>query len=197
MKLNKVSAGIISCLIALLAATATAADFRGNSWGDSPDQVRAVEGPAELEYTMFGLPALSYAVTLGACADAWASFYFTATGELAVGKYFAPETGIAVFNAWAEALTGKYGPPQNADAFHTSSEYLLSKYYYDTAGHDLECGVELGYFTLCDFWELGATRIYLKLKPFKGRTHATIDYVSKEYGPKLLKEQAEGGQAGF
>ena len=194
--MSKIKVRILVTGFLIGAAICYGADFRGSNWGDSLDQVRAVEGPAEIAYTIYGLPMLGYTVTLGAY-NTEAVFYFTAENELAVGKYFAYETGIDVFNAWRGTLVDKYGSATNRDTLYTTNEYILEKNYYGAAPRELENGVEYGYFTLCVSWQTDTTIINLELEKFEGDVNTILGYISKELAIKFLKEQSEGGKAGF
>jgi hypothetical protein len=172
-------------------------DFRSNNWGDSPDQVRAAEGPAELRKLASGVPVLAYVVNLSGTAGVQAYYYFTADNKLAFGRYVPSTSGIEVFYAWGKTLQEKYGAPENKDAVYTSNRYLLDEYYYGAGPRELEFGVESGLFMLCRKWETDKTLIYIKFQVYRDSGYAFLNYSSKALSDKLRIEDAEGKQAGF
>jgi hypothetical protein len=189
--------GILAAVSMVAVGVCFGDDFRSNDWGDSPDQVRAVEGPAELRKMASGVPVLAYIVNLSGRTGVRAYYYFTTDNKLATGRYVPPTSGIEVFYAWGKTLKEKYGASENGDTLYTSNRYVLEKCYYGGGARELEIGVECGYFRLCQKWQTDRTLIALSFELYQGSGYAFLSYFSKALSTKLMTEDAEGKQAGF
>lgn len=188
---------ITTVVLLAWAVAGGAGDFRGNTWGDTAEDVEAAEGAGEKGKTVYGLQMITYEVILGNYGGVTVCFDFTRDGKLAAGRYFAPEFGIAIFWDWEASLTRKYGEAEILDPFYTENEYALEKYYYEGGDRELEMGVVLGYFKLARRWETDSTVVVLYLNKAEYETVTEILYSSNEFFPQYVKDQREAAEQGF
>lgn len=191
--------GLLVIFTFFLAHSAYPADFRGNNWGDSPEEVIAVEGepviiavepkPIMLQPEdpprLIGYEGNYYGrgVTI--------KYFFTPKGELAIGKYFYEKADdLTVFFDWKEALTTVYGGPINDDFFYTEDEKIIENYYRSGADN-LGKGVLLRYFQLLCIWEEEIVDILLSAHHYEGHIRFVLTFYSKQYGPEFLKSLNE------
>ena len=186
----------IGTVVIILAGVAVAADFRNNSWGDTPDQVRAVEGMEELKYTAYGEPYLDYAVDLASQTNVRVLFYFTAKECLAGGRYIPSEYGYEPFQEWENILTDKYSEPEIADIFHSDNDFIKENYYYG-GWRDVEYGVAYGHFELCRYWTVNDTYIYIELVRWDDNALAGLKYFSTVYADEFNAQSKAAAREGF
>jgi hypothetical protein len=175
--------------------TVAGADFRGNDWGDSPEEVIAVEGepvmiaverkPVLLQpedpQRLLGYERshLGHAVIM--------KYFFTPKSELAIGKYFYEKADdLTVFFDWEGALITSYGEPINDDFFYTEDEKIIENYYRGSAAN-LGKGVLLRYFELLRIWEEEPVDILLSANFYEGYIRVILTFYSKQYGREFLK----------
>lgn len=187
----------IILVLLVWAAVVGAADFRDNNWGDTVEEVEAVEGTCQGGETGGGHRYLAYEVTLGTYDGVMVGFVFTWDGKLAVGTYYPAEAGVDVFWDWDELLTREYGEPDNADTFFTDDEYVLERYYYGGRDRDLETGIVSGYFSLARRGETDTTIILLVIGEIDRKAHTFLFYSSKEYYREFRSEEGEVIDGGF
>ena len=186
----------IGTVVIILASIAIATDFRNNSWGDTPDQVQAIEGAAELKYAANGAPYLGYDVDLANQADVRALFYFTAEECLAGGRYMPSVYGYEPFREWENILADKYGEPEVADIFHSDNDFIKDTYYRG-GWRDVECGVAYGHFELCRYWKVEGTNIYLELVHVDDNAIADLKYFSTVYADEYSAQSNAAARKGF
>ena len=102
-----------------LAGVLYAADFRGNNWGDSPEQVKAVEGEPDFKEKDPRYPLLGYFVEFKGY-QVELSYQFTPNGKLAFGCYeLENEIDLDPFFVWLDAVSALYGAPTIDDNIFT------------------------------------------------------------------------------
>lgn len=173
-----------------------AADFRGNSWGDSPEEVIAVEGEPDFTEEDPRYPLLGYYVEFEGY-QVKLRFSFTPNRELASGHYeLENDIDLAPFFVWLDVVSAIYGPATLDDYIFTGiREYekgireALSRRDEKTL---IETLVTLKILFLYE-WEGDITGI--SLSAFYARKDTMIIdllFISNEYGP-ILCESLPGG----
>jgi hypothetical protein len=173
-----------------------AADFRGNDWGDSPEEVIAVEGEPDFTEEDPRYPLLGYYVEFEGY-KVELRYQFTPDWELASGHYdLENDIDLAPFFVWLDAVSAIYGPATLDDYIFTGiREYekgireALSRRDEKTL---IEAVVTLK-ILLSYEWNGDMTGVLLWA--FDGGKNTLIihlGYFSNEYGP-ILADSLPGG----
>ena len=194
------SAFISVITVLYLAAASWSGDFRGNDWGDSPEDVVSKEGEGSVGETRppgWGqrtyVNVLSYTKQYSGIPSI-IFFCFTKDEEFSSGGYIARNEGSASFWIWEAKLINTYGEPENRDEILTDDESILEIYYSGDA-LAIEEAVSKGYFSLVRYWENKGTYIWLAAEVGKisGRSvFVWVSYRSKEYFDLYRREEEKG-----
>jgi hypothetical protein len=173
-----------------------AADFRGNSWGDSPEEVIAVEGEPDFTEEDPRYPLLGYYVGFEGY-EVELRFSFTPNGELAFGHYeLENDIDLDPFFVWLDAVSSIYGPPTIDDNIFTGIREYEKGIREALRRRDektlIEAVVTLKILLLYE-WEGDTTGI--SLSAFYASDNSIIIeliFSSSKYGP-ILCESLPGG----
>ncbi|RAN82077.1 hypothetical protein B5P43_10385 [Bacillus sp. SRB_336] len=158
--------------------------FRKSAWGDSPEKVVAVEGKPS-DKTPDG-SLFVYQTTLSG-HDAFAFFRFV-QGKLVSGGYTFTDRHsndnmfIDDYDAIADALKTKYGPPSSHDTNWETELFKNDRSHWGTA-------IASGQMNMLEMWSLGDTDIMHALDGDNFKVKHLIRYTSIEYKPLINQAQ--------
>jgi len=173
-----------------------AADFRGNNWGDSPEQVKAVEGEPDFKEKDLRYPLLGYFVDFKGY-QVELSYQFTPNGKLAFGCYeLENDIDLDPFFVWLDAVSALYGAPTIDDYIFTGIREHEKGIREALSRRDektlIEALVTLKILLLYE-WEGDTTAISLSaFYTHKNTIIIYLDFSSSEYGA-ILCESLPGG----
>jgi hypothetical protein len=163
-----------------LAGVLYAADFRGNSWGDSPEEVIAVEGEPNLRDLGEPCRALIYHGDYGGIPSA-VEYCFTPSGHLAIGHYLIEKTQtLDAYVEWTDIVSKIYGSPTADDILYTDDEGLLESFYSGDQSKKAE-GITRVYYELSNDWDTVDTAIYIAAYPYEGNIQIVLSFASKVF----------------
>jgi hypothetical protein len=157
-----------------------AADFRGNDWGDSPEEVIAVEGEPNSRELGEPCRALVYYGDYGGIRST-VDYYFTPSGRLAMGHYVIEKTQtLDVYAEWTDIVSKIYGPPTVEDILFTDDEGLLESFYRGEQSKKAE-GITRVYYELSNDWDTVNTDIYIYAFANEGAIQIVLSFASKVF----------------
>lgn len=163
-----------------LAGGLHAADFRGNDWGDSPEEVIAVEGEPSLRELGEPCRAFVYYGDYGGIRST-VDYFFTPSGRLAMGHYVIEKTQtLDVYAEWTDIVFKIYGPPTVEDILFTDDKGLLESFYRGEQSKKAE-GIARVYYELSNAWDTVNTDIYIAAYPYEGNIQIVLSFASKVF----------------
>jgi hypothetical protein len=172
--------------------TVSAADFRGNDWGDSPEAVVRVEGePLRIETN--GAAVILRYERLFCGYQAHVEFDFAPGAKLAGGAYqnFYGDD-LQVFFSWVAAISEVYGEREKDDIIFTKEPALIDRFY--AGGPDeLAEGLKQNLYDLCYRWEKDNTKLFVLAWGDCGLIHTALSFRSVDYMESFLDSLGEGG----
>ena len=179
-----------------LAGGLYAADFRGNNWGDSPEQVKAVEGEPDFTEEDPRYPLLGYYVEFEGY-QVELRYQFTPTGKLAFGHFgLESDVDLEAFFVWLDAVSAIYGAPTIDDNIFTGIREYEEGIREALSRRDEKTLIEglVALKILLSYeWEGDTTGVSLwAFYTHKNTIMMDLVFGSSEYGP-ILCESLPGG----
>jgi hypothetical protein len=175
------------CIFAFfLAQPARSADFRGNNWGDSPDEVIAVEGEPLSKLSNGAALEFRYDEHLGG-KDIRVIYCFAPEGKLALATYYDERVkDLCSFFTWVDEIAALYGEPEKKDSVGTEDAPTVDEFY--AGGPDgLAEAVKQGELVLHYRWQTDNTIIDVMALGWGDLIDTSLGYASPNYVGEFME----------
>jgi hypothetical protein len=170
----------------ILTSVSLGGDFRGNNWGDSPEEVIAVEGEPLSKISNGAALVFRYEKRLSG-KKVRVRYCFAPGGKLAIATYYDERVrDLRGFLRWVDEIAASYGEPEKKDWVCTDDPRTVDEFSAGGPGGLAEA-VKEGFFVLQYRWQTDTTIIDVMAIGRDSLVDTSLGYASSSCVKEYMK----------